>query len=277
MIKAKHITRIAYKQQPEKGDPGAKGAIRRVSEWAGGVQYYAGKAGEEYQDIVYYQGYYYLCTNTHKSNSMADPAKQVAGGSINWALQNDFNFIASKVVMIGEGTNGWIIDNGRIYHSSGKIELSSDGAIMTSNGNFIVDADGNLTAVSGTFSGILRARFSILNGAVTLEDQMNILGGGYLTLTLPVNDEAFAGRRLFVVDRNFPPYTKTSLGMYTEITVPNGSFLRGLGEYQGENTQAFSHISIRGGSIELLALPNYAGGGVIWMVTAGHENIIDKY
>lgn len=27
MIKAKHITRIAYKQPPEKGDPGASGAI----------------------------------------------------------------------------------------------------------------------------------------------------------------------------------------------------------------------------------------------------------
>lgn len=198
MIKAKHITRIAYKQQPEKGDPGAKGAIRRVTEWAGDVQYYAGEAGEEYQDIVYYQGYYYLCTNTHKSNSMADPAKQVAGGSLNWALQNDFNFIASKVVMIGEGTNGWIIDNGRIYHSSGKIELSSDGSIKTSNGKYKVDADGAVTATDGTFKGKIQGDsgyigdFSITNGELKITDKMKTHGGSVYTMSNRVYSDGFA-------------------------------------------------------------------------------------
>lgn len=197
MIKAKHITRIAYKQQPEKGAPGAKGAIRRVSEWAGDVQYYAGEAGEEYQDIVYYQGCYYLCTNTHKSNSMADPAKQVAGGSSNWALQNDFKFIASKVVLIGEGTNGWIIDNGRIYHSSGKIELSSDGSIKTSNGNFSVDPDGNVEAKAGKFIGEIQGssgkigEFLITNGELKITDKKTYYSGGNSTLSNRIYSDGF--------------------------------------------------------------------------------------
>lgn len=274
MIKAKHITRIAYKQQPEKGEKGDRGAIRRVSEWVSGTTYLSGAPGEPYQDLVIYNGVHYLCEKTN--NSTATPYQLVSWGADLWSVASEYKFVCTKGLFIGTGSQGWIADEGRIYHTSGKIELSEDGSIMTSNGNFKVDADGNLTAVSGTFSGILRSRFTTLNGDVTLGDQMNILGGGYLTLTLPVNNAALAGRRLFVVDSNFPPYTKTSLGKYTDITVPSGNYLRGLGEYQGENTQAYSHISIRGGSIELLALPNYYDG-VIWMVTAGHENIISKY
>ena len=274
MIKAKHITRIAYKQQPEKGDKGDRGAIRRVSEWVSGTTYYCGADGEPYQDVVIYNGVYYLCEKTN--NVTATPYQLVGWGADLWSVVSDYKFVCTKGLFIGTGSQGWIADEGRIYHTSGKIELSADGSIKTSNGNFKVDAEGNLTAVSGTFSGILCSRFTTLNGNVTLGNQMNVLSGGYLTLTLPVNNADFAGRRLFVVDANFPPYTKSSLAMYTDIQVPSGAYLRGLGEYSGENTQAYSHISIRGGSIELLALPDYQSG-VIWVVTAGHENIISKY
>jgi len=274
MIKAKHITRIAYKQPPEKGDKGDRGAIRRVSEWVSGTKYYSGADGEPYQDVVIYNGVHYLCEKTN--NSTATPYQLVGWGADLWSVASDYKFVCTKGLFIGTGAQGWIADEGRIYHTSGKIELSADGSIKTSNGNFKVDAEGNLTAVSGTFSGILRSRFTTLNGNVTLGDQMNVLSGGYLTLTLPVNNADFAGRRLFVVDANFPPYTKSALAMYTDIQVPSGAYLRGLGEYSGENTQAYSHISIRGGSIELLALPDYQSG-VIWVVTAGHENIIYKY
>lgn len=274
MIKAKHITRIAYKQPPEKGDKGDRGAIRRVSEWVSGTKYYSGADGEPYQDVVIYNGVHYLCEKTN--NSTATPYQLVGWGADLWSVASDYKFVCTKGLFIGTGAQGWIADEGRIYHTSGKIELSADGSIKTSNGNFKVDAEGNLTAVSGTFSGILRSRFTTLNGNVTLGDQMNVLSGGDLTLTLPVNNADFAGRRLFVVDANFPPYTKSALAMYTDIQVPSGAYLRGLGEYSGENTQAYSHISIRGGSIELLALPDYQSG-VIWVVTAGHENIIYKY
>lgn len=197
MKKVKQITRIAYKQKPEKGEDGPKGAIRRVSVWAGGVTYYAGASGEEYQDIVYYNGYYYLCTRTHTSNSMADPAKQVSGGSANWALQNDYEFIASKVVLIGEGSSGWIMDGGRIYHSSGKIELSADGSIMTSNGKFKVDVNGNVTATDGTFKGKIQGDggyigdFIITSGELKITDKKKTSGGSNFTLSNRIYSDGF--------------------------------------------------------------------------------------
>ncbi|MBQ9701939.1 MAG: hypothetical protein IJV63_02995, partial [Bacteroidales bacterium] len=160
-------------------------------------------------------------------------------------------------------------------HTSGKIYLDSDGSIMTSNGKFKVDADGNLTATSGTFSGSVVAQFSTLNGAVTLGNQTNVRSGGYLTLTLPLSS-SFAGRRLLIADTNFPPYTKTALAQYTNVRAASG-YLYGLGEYQGENTQAFREISIRGGIVELVAVPNWDGTSVMWIVASGHENIISKY
>ena len=99
------------------------------------------------------------------------------------------------------------------------------------------------------------------------------MGGGYLTLTLPTS-VSFVGRRVLVIDDNFPPYTNTSLGFYTYIKVASG-YLYGLGEYADTSTPAYSQIEIRGGAVELLALP-YNGSIVRWIVVSGHENIINK-
>ena len=271
MTKVKSITRIAYKQQPEKGE---KGALRRISEWAAGVRYLAGGDGEAYQDMVIYNGAYYLCEQTHTSSSGATPYQLVGWGAPVWTVVTDYKFVCTKGLFIGTGNQGWIADAGRIYHTSGKIELSADGSLMTSNGNFVVDADGNLTAKSGTFAGSLVTLFSTLDGTVTLTTQTHIKSGGSLTLTLP-SGISFAGRRLLIADTNFPPYTKSALMFSTIVRVASG-YLHGLGEYTGENTQTYSSIQIRGGIVEIVAVPTWDSTSVMWIVASGHDSIIYK-
>lgn len=154
MIKAKHITRIAYKQLPEKGERGERGAIRRITEWTGDSQYYSGADGEPYEDVVIYDGVYYQCLKSHVSNGHATPYMIVNGGGNLWEVTTQFKFVCTKGLFIGSNSQGWIADAGRLYHTSGKIELSEDGSIMTSNGNFKVDQNGNMVAKSGTFGNL---------------------------------------------------------------------------------------------------------------------------
>ncbi len=137
----------------DKGDQGAAGAVRRASEWTGGKTYYAGAAGEAYQDMVVYKGLHYLCRSTHISSSSNAPS---ASSSI-WDAVSDLVFLATKGLFIGTDSSGWIADGGRLYHTSGLIELSSDGTIKTSNGAFSVDKNGNLVATAGQFKGKVEA------------------------------------------------------------------------------------------------------------------------
>ncbi|MBR6631839.1 MAG: hypothetical protein IKK89_07840 [Alistipes sp.] len=142
MTKLKNITRISYKRDPEKGE---RGAIPRVSTWQPMKTYFAGAEGETFVDFVYYDGLYYRCTNTHTSTSKTTPY-----ASINtlkdgkWDIESNFELIATKVAFVGDGGEGWVIDNGEITHTSGLISLSKDGSIVTSNGRYTVDNTGKL-------------------------------------------------------------------------------------------------------------------------------------
>ncbi len=269
------ITRIAYKQTPEKGDKGDSGPIHRIRPWASGTEYMPGP-GYKYEDYVYYNKRYYSCQK-YIASSTTNPYDAVLNSTGEWAYEQNFNFLATGVFFVGDG-EGWIFDEGRIYHTSGLIELNADGTIKTNNGAFSVDKYGNLIATSGKFSGFVMANFTALSGNVTLAYSVgNVLAGpsyGNLTLILPTSI-SFSGRRVLVLDNNFPPYTKTSLMFSTVIKVASG-YLYGLGEYADISTPAYSEIAIRGGCIELIAFPNYDGTAVRWMVLAGHECIISK-
>lgn len=278
MIKAKHITRIAYKQPPEKGDPGASGAIRRTSEWAGNVQYYSGAPGEEYQDIVLYNGAYYQCIKTHVSNANATPQMQVGSTGSNWGLMSGFKAIATKVIFVGDGISGWIIDNGRIYHSSGLIELNADGTIQTSNGKFSLDKNGNIVAMSGTFSGFLKIPFKSFadgasylgNGVYRVSNNFNLYSDGYMVgyeigLQLPAA-ASFSGTLLTIYDS--PVKTKSSPVL--TITCQSGASIYHPSK---KGTYGLSPVSSirceRGGLIQLLAVNLYGGGDYCsWVVVS---------
>lgn len=199
MNKLKNITRIAYKRDPEKGE---RGAISRVSTWQPNKTYYAGVEGETFVDFVYYDGLYYRCTTTHTSTSSVTPY-----ASINtlkdgkWDIESNFELIATKVAFVGDGGEGWIIDNGEITHTSGLISLSKDGSIVTSNGRYTVDNTGKLiceeaeikdsTLERVVISGSMRSPFVSYDGAwnwdsadteADLHDNLSMPGGGSFTL-----------------------------------------------------------------------------------------------
>lgn len=141
MTKLKNITRIAYKRDPEKGE---RGAIPRIRQWQVRVRYLAGGEGETFIDFVYYEGQYYRCLTTHTSASMTNPYASVSDNNGLWDIENNFDLVATKVAFVGNGGEGWIIDNGEIRHTSGEISLSLDGSIETNSGRYRVDSTGKL-------------------------------------------------------------------------------------------------------------------------------------
>ncbi|TCO86220.1 hypothetical protein EV202_14310 [Bacteroides heparinolyticus] len=81
-----------------KGEKGTKGAQMRSREWAPGVSYLEGKDSERYYDIVLYNKRLYLCMRSHVSSSVT-PQEDVANNGGNWALAQDWAFIATKLLL----------------------------------------------------------------------------------------------------------------------------------------------------------------------------------
>ena len=271
MTALKKVTRIAFRKDPEPGKRGERGAAVRQGKFVTGVEYQSGAEGEDYIDYVYYDRVWYKCLITHTPTGDQNPFDDIGHGIDTWAVVPKFSSIATECVIVGDDGNGWFLTEGKIFHTSGKVILTSDGS-ANFNDKCIITAEGEITAKNGVFAGHLVATVNELSGTKTLSDEANILSGGYLTLTLPTS-MTYAGRRLLVVDAVFPPYTKTDLGTYTYIKVASGT-LCGLGEYADTDTPAYKQIRIRGGAVELLALPMY--DSVKWLVISGHECIIEK-
>ncbi len=148
------ITRIAYKPDPEKGEKGDRGPQTRHIVWAAGIEFYCGASGERYADYAYYGGAIYECLISHVSEAGTPPYYAVANNTGYWRLVPTFDNVATKVLLLGTGKEGWIMDEGVIKHTSGKISLNASGQITAGNGVFTVDKDGNMTAKSGTFGNL---------------------------------------------------------------------------------------------------------------------------
>lgn len=268
MNKLKNITRIAYKRDPEKGE---RGAIVRITTWTPNRTYYAGVDGERFADTVYYQGLYYRCLTTHTSVSSQTPYASVQANDGRWDIDSNFEFVATKVVFVGEGAEGWVIDNGEIYHTSGNLSLTKDGCIKASNGNFEVDSEGNVYAKSGVFEGFSKTKFigftagatKISNGVYKVSDNFNLIADGAdfgtysVVLRLP-DDASYVGAVLNVYD--YPVKTRSSPTLSIE-----GTML-----WQGcVNSYSFVPISKItapiGGLIQFIGVPHL--GGCAWMIS----------
>ena len=124
------------------------------------------------------------------------------------------------------------------------------------------------------------------SGSFTINDVLNIstYGGSYSqVITLP-SSPSFIGKRVCIVNNNYPPYTKTSLAYYTTIQVDatlQSNYI-GIGgnidvdASGGTEPQAIKSIAIRGGVVELLAVPaNWADDRYSrWIVVSGKHSIM---
>lgn len=142
------------------GGKGDRGPKTRLTEWSGdNVSYQDGTDDDEYWDIVYYIqkdndgnvvfAGYFGCKEDHTSNTALHPHGYANRPKLKtdsntgklvwddtdeyWEYYEDYDFIASKVATFGDGLDGWVIDRGKIQHTSSSITLDSDGVIAVAN------------------------------------------------------------------------------------------------------------------------------------------------
>ena len=129
------------------GSKGDRGPKTRVREWkddyepepAGTNVYQAGGEGDAYWDIVYYVDEdaefagWFGCIQSHDPSSSAKPFvpddRTVSSSNTYWTYYPDYDFLATKVITIGEGLEGWVIDKGKIQHMQSGVTLTSDGTV----------------------------------------------------------------------------------------------------------------------------------------------------
>lgn len=121
------------------GNRGPGGAKPRTTEWKAGTRYLKGDEGEEYYDMVDYQGYMYLCVRTHTSSAGAPPP-----GNSDWQLQFRQPFITADTLR-----------SYRIYAD----QIEADGLTAKN-----VNIEGHITATSGSFTGEIIAKSGKIGG-----------------------------------------------------------------------------------------------------------------
>ena len=208
---------------------GERGAVPRMRNFAEGFLFMEGKAGEAYLDFAFYNNRFYRCTKTHVAQVGENPYDEVQNGTGFWALENDYQFIASKVVWVGTGAQGWLIDGGRIYHSSGLIELNADGTIKTSNGKFQVTKEGVVKATDGEFTGKITANSGKIAG-------LNISGNG-------LTNEGF-NNDAYIIIRN------DNRGAFAGIggnTLPASSGARAIARFENNDANDFWGLGVNYG------------------------------
>jgi hypothetical protein len=148
---------IKFEKKPQKGEKGA--SLRGPQAWSDlsvGYQFYQGKDGEEYKDIVLYNGNFYSCIKTHVKSATNYPGGTEDTSNGYWKVSENFELIATKVFFskLAQIDNLEIGDHINIKDKNGVIVLvaNKDG-LTCKQGTFEnVQISGVLNGVSGTFS-----------------------------------------------------------------------------------------------------------------------------
>ena len=103
--------------------------------------FYQGEDGEEYKDVVLYNGNYYSCVKTHQKNSSNYPTSSVDTNSGYWKLADKFELVATNLFLASYA----LIKNLGVE----AIEMKD------SSGNILFKVkDGNVTCKTGTFENV---------------------------------------------------------------------------------------------------------------------------
>lgn len=113
---------------------GRQGAKLRTRDWAAGTAYLSGADGEDFYDVVIYEGKLYLCTKTHTAKAGDnDPITSINGYKGFWESAQEWTFVATKLLL------------------ADKIkaeQIDADGIVAKN-----VDLSGKITATSGKIGG----------------------------------------------------------------------------------------------------------------------------
>ena len=278
-VKATRV--VKYIRKGETGDKGEQGAVLRGpqawSDCALGYAFQSGGPNEKWIDVVLYNNNYYVCKQSHTKTGSNYPGS-FAGDSL-WQLGDKIALVATNILL----ANYALIKNLGVE----AVDMRDAG------GNVLFQVkDGNVTCKTGTFQnciieGYFQTKFTeVGSGSFTINEVLNIstYGGSYSqVITLP-SSPSFIGKRVCIVNNNYPPYTKTSLAYYTTIQVDatlQSNYI-GIGgnidvdASGGTEPQAIKSIAIRGGVVELLAVPaNWADDRYSrWIVVSGKHSIM---
>lgn len=269
-----------------KGDPGDKGeqgaTLRGPQAWsdcAVGYAFQAGKVGEEWKDVVLYNGNYYSCKKSHSKTTSNYPGSTTDRNNGYWQLGDKIELVATKILLATYA----LVENLGVT----AIEMKDSG------GNVLFQAkDGNVTCNTGTFTncvldGYLQTRFTEVGSqSLTLSDVLNIsTPGGFYSqvITLPHN-KSFIGKRVCIVNTNYPPYTKTSIGYFTTIQIDSTLQSQGIGiggnidvdVSDSDMPGRIKSIQLRGGIVELVAVPAHYGTNTYcrWILISGKHSIM---
>lgn len=135
---ARKATFVITEKLGGKGDRGPKTRIRDWSDETA-VDYQNGSEQDAFWDIVYYHndsfGGYFGCKQDQSAGTSKRAPSVVDGVGQSddyWEYYPDYDFVATKVMSIGEWPNGWVIDKGKIQHTNSSITLTSNGEVTVS-------------------------------------------------------------------------------------------------------------------------------------------------
>lgn len=130
-------------------------------------------------DYVYYGGHYYQCKETHSSSTSKAPG--TSGGSSYWILANEFDFVATKV-LVADSADVQVLSSGSIVvkDENQTIVGGMTGGTSSSTNDVIIWAGGNTPTSNNTkfkvyedgnvdISGTIRAS-AVFPKVVTLDE-----------------------------------------------------------------------------------------------------------
>lgn len=142
----------------EKGEPGA--TMRGPQAWsdcAEGYTFQAGKAGEQWKDVVLYNGNYYSCVKSHTKTADNNPGSVAANNNGYWQLGDKVELVAAKLLLatyaLVKNLGVEAID---MKDTAGNILFQAkDGNVICKTGTFQnVTVEGVLRGVTGSFKSL---------------------------------------------------------------------------------------------------------------------------
>ena len=151
---------VKFIRKGDKGDPGAKGeqgaTLRGPQAWsdcATGYAFKAGGAGEQWKDVVLYNGNYYSCVKSHTKTASNYPGSTTANNNGYWQLGDKIELVATKILLATYA----------LVENLGVAAIDMKDAA----GNILFQAkDGNVTCKTGTFDGINVKNATIESGQI---------------------------------------------------------------------------------------------------------------
>lgn len=151
---------VKFIRKGDKGDPGNKGeqgaTLRGPQAWsdcATGYAFKAGGAGEQWKDVVLYNGNYYSCVKSHTKTASNYPGSTTANNNGYWQLGDKIELVATKILLATYA----LVENLGVAAIDMKDAAS----------NILFQAkDGNVTCKTGTFDGINVKNATIESGQI---------------------------------------------------------------------------------------------------------------